>query len=184
MATQNPIESEGTYPLPEAQIDRFMLKILIGYPTRDEELTIVQRQLDDPPELREIDHARGTRGLQRDVHTVYADPALDQLRDQPRRRDPQPGRATASRTGAVHLLRREPARADQPDRRRERARTRSTAATSSPRRHQRARRRRAPAPARPLLPGAGGGGGPGLDSRARPAAVPSPQLDLPETSAA
>jgi len=53
MATQNPIESEGTYPLPEAQIDRFMLKILIGYPTHDEELTIVQRQLTAPPELRE-----------------------------------------------------------------------------------------------------------------------------------
>ena len=53
MATQNPIESEGTYPLPEAQVDRFMLKILIGYPAHDEELTIVQRQLDAPPELRE-----------------------------------------------------------------------------------------------------------------------------------
>ena len=41
MATQNPIESEGTYPLPEAQVDRFMLKILIDYPAHDEELTIV-----------------------------------------------------------------------------------------------------------------------------------------------
>jgi len=41
MATQNPIESEGTYPLPEAQIDRFMLKVLIDYPEHDEELTIV-----------------------------------------------------------------------------------------------------------------------------------------------
>src|SRR5574338_429559 len=49
MATQNPIESEGTYPLPEAQVDRFMLKILIDYPTHDEELTIVQRQLESPP---------------------------------------------------------------------------------------------------------------------------------------
>src|SRR6478735_7643872 len=45
MATQNPIESEGTYPLPEAQVDRFMLKVLIDYPEHDEELTIVQRQL-------------------------------------------------------------------------------------------------------------------------------------------
>src|SRR2546421_6056727 len=43
MATQNPIESEGTYPLPEAQVDRFMLKVVIGYPEHDEELTIVQR---------------------------------------------------------------------------------------------------------------------------------------------
>jgi MoxR-like ATPase len=76
MATQNPIESEGTYQLPEAQIDRFMLKILIGYPTRDEELTIVQRQLDYPPELREMITLDELRRLQRDVHKVYADPAL------------------------------------------------------------------------------------------------------------
>ena len=43
MATQNPIESEGTYPLPEAQVDRFMLKVLVGYPTADEEFVIVER---------------------------------------------------------------------------------------------------------------------------------------------
>jgi MoxR-like ATPase len=76
MATQNPIESEGTYQLPEAQVDRFMLKILIGYPTHDEELTIVQRQLDYPPELREMLTLEELRRLQREVHDVYADPAL------------------------------------------------------------------------------------------------------------
>jgi len=43
LATQNPIEQEGTYPLPEAQVDRFMLKIKVGYPTRDEELEIMRR---------------------------------------------------------------------------------------------------------------------------------------------
>src|SRR5207249_7611461 len=43
MATQNPIEQEGTYPLPEAQVDRFMLKLRLGYPTREEELTILDR---------------------------------------------------------------------------------------------------------------------------------------------
>ena len=43
MATQNPIESEGTYPLPEAQVDRFLLKVRVDYPQRDEELTVVQR---------------------------------------------------------------------------------------------------------------------------------------------
>ena len=48
MATQNPIESEGTYPLPEAQVDRFMLKVVVGYPTRDEELTVVHRSLATP----------------------------------------------------------------------------------------------------------------------------------------
>src|SRR5467141_4663680 len=45
LATQNPIESEGTYPLPEAQVDRFMLKILVDYPTHDHELTVVHRSL-------------------------------------------------------------------------------------------------------------------------------------------
>ena len=51
MATQNPIESEGTYPLPEAQVDRFMLKILVDYPLHDEELTVVHRSLASAPEL-------------------------------------------------------------------------------------------------------------------------------------
>jgi MoxR-like ATPase len=76
MATQNPIESEGTYPLPEAQIDRFMLKILIDYPAHDEELTIVQRQLIDPPELRQALSLDDLRALQQAVADVYVDPAL------------------------------------------------------------------------------------------------------------
>ena len=76
MATQNPIESEGTYPLPEAQVDRFMLKILIDYPERDEELTIVQRQLTSPPELREALSLDDLRTLQRAVFEVYVDPSL------------------------------------------------------------------------------------------------------------
>jgi MoxR-like ATPase len=76
MATQNPIESEGTYPLPEAQIDRFMLKIVIGYPEHDEELTIVQRQLVPPPELREALSLDDLKALQRAVFDIYVDPAL------------------------------------------------------------------------------------------------------------
>ncbi len=76
MATQNPIESEGTYPLPEAQIDRFMLKILIDYPEHDEELTIVQRQLVAQPELREALSLDDLRALQAAVIDVYVDPAL------------------------------------------------------------------------------------------------------------
>jgi MoxR-like ATPase len=76
MATQNPIESEGTYPLPEAQVDRFMLKILIDYPEHDEELTIVQRQLVPPPELRQALSLDDLRGLQRAVFEIYVDPAL------------------------------------------------------------------------------------------------------------
>jgi MoxR-like ATPase len=76
MATQNPIESEGTYPLPEAQVDRFMLKILIDYPEHDEELTIVQRQLVAPPDLREALALDDLRALQAAVGDVYVDPAL------------------------------------------------------------------------------------------------------------
>jgi MoxR-like ATPase len=76
MATQNPIESEGTYPLPEAQVDRFMLKILIDYPEHDEELTIVQRQLTAAPELREALSLDELKALQRAVYDVYVDPSL------------------------------------------------------------------------------------------------------------
>jgi MoxR-like ATPase len=76
MATQNPIESEGTYPLPEAQIDRFMLKILVDYPEHDEELTIVQRQLVPPPELRQALSLDDLKGLQRAALEVYVDPAV------------------------------------------------------------------------------------------------------------
>jgi MoxR-like ATPase len=76
MATQNPIESEGTYPLPEAQVDRFMLKIVIGYPEHDEELTIVQRQLVPAPELRQALSLEELKALQRAVFGLYVDPAL------------------------------------------------------------------------------------------------------------
>jgi MoxR-like ATPase len=76
MATQNPIESEGTYPLPEAQVDRFMLKILIDYPAHDEELTIVQRQLVEAPELRQALTLEDLQGLQRTVSSLYVDPSL------------------------------------------------------------------------------------------------------------
>ena len=76
MATQNPIESEGTYPLPEAQIDRFMLKILVGYPQHDEELTVVQRALESPPQLRRVLELDQLGELQRAVAGVYVDPSI------------------------------------------------------------------------------------------------------------
>jgi MoxR-like ATPase len=76
MATQNPIESEGTYPLPEAQIDRFMLKVVIGYPEHDEELTVVHRQLVPHPELRQALSLEDLKALQRAVFGIYVDPAL------------------------------------------------------------------------------------------------------------
>src|SRR5438067_3835935 len=53
MATQNPIEAEGTYPLPEAQVDRFLMKVLVDYPSMGEEAAVVGRSLGDEPEVRE-----------------------------------------------------------------------------------------------------------------------------------
>jgi MoxR-like ATPase len=76
LATQNPIESEGTYPLPEAQIDRFMLKVLVDYPTHDEELTVVARSLVDSPELDRVLTIEDLTDLQRRVGEIYVDPAL------------------------------------------------------------------------------------------------------------
>jgi len=76
LATQNPIESEGTYPLPEAQIDRFMLKILVDYPEHDEELTVVHRQLVAQPELEQALSLEDLLALQRAVRDVYVDPGL------------------------------------------------------------------------------------------------------------
>ena len=76
MATQNPIESEGTYPLPEAQVDRFMLKVLVGYPSSTEEFVIVERMTGalQPPQV--VIDTQELLVLQQQVDAVYVDPAL------------------------------------------------------------------------------------------------------------
>jgi MoxR-like ATPase len=76
LATQNPIESEGTYPLPEAQVDRFMLKVLVDYPEHDEELTVVQRSLEPAPQLQPVLSIEQLKKLQGMVGQVFVDPAL------------------------------------------------------------------------------------------------------------
>jgi MoxR-like ATPase len=76
LATQNPIESEGTYPLPEAQVDRFMLKVLVDYPAHDEELTVVTRSLEEPPDLEQVLSLQELQELQRQANEIYVDPAL------------------------------------------------------------------------------------------------------------
>jgi MoxR-like ATPase len=76
LATQNPIESEGTYPLPEAQVDRFMLKVLVDYPAHDEELTVVARSLEPVVELSSVLSLDELKALQQKVSGVYVDPAL------------------------------------------------------------------------------------------------------------
>src|SRR5213592_3120945 len=76
LATQNPIESEGTYPLPEAQVDRFMLKVLVDYPAHDEELTVVARSLEGLPVLENVLSIDELRELQKQVAEIYVDPTL------------------------------------------------------------------------------------------------------------
>ena len=76
MATQNPIESEGTYPLPEAQVDRFMLKVLVGYPSSTEEFVIVERMTGALQDIQPVFDTEELMALQRQADSVYVDPAL------------------------------------------------------------------------------------------------------------
>ena len=76
MATQNPIESEGTYPLPEAQLDRFMFKVLVGYPTATQEYVVVERMTagyEAPVPVIDVDTLRE---YQRAADAVYVDPQI------------------------------------------------------------------------------------------------------------
>jgi MoxR-like ATPase len=76
MATQNPIETEGTYPLPEAQVDRFMMKVLVDYPTDEEERVIVNRVTGSPVTVREVASTAQLAALQKQCREVYVDPSL------------------------------------------------------------------------------------------------------------
>src|SRR6266567_4206310 len=78
MATQNPIESEGTYPLPEAQVDRFMLKVLVGYPKEEEEFVIVERVTGIAPDVGVVCTTDEIAALQRQSRQGYVDPSLVQ----------------------------------------------------------------------------------------------------------
>ena len=76
LATQNPIEAEGTYALPEAQVDRFMLKVLVGYPSTTEEFVIVERMTGLLERVQRILSTEQLLELQQEVDKVYVDPAL------------------------------------------------------------------------------------------------------------
>jgi MoxR-like ATPase len=76
MATQNPIESEGTYPLPEAQVDRFMLKVQVGYPTAAEEFVVVERQTGGYEHTATVIDTEQLKGYQRGADAVYVDPGV------------------------------------------------------------------------------------------------------------
>ena len=76
LATQNPIETEGTYALPEAQVDRFMLKVLVGYPTPTEEFVIVERMTSALAQAQKVLTTDQLVELQKKVDQVYVDPSL------------------------------------------------------------------------------------------------------------
>ena len=76
LATQNPIETEGTYALPEAQIDRFMLKVLVGYPSPTEEFVIVERMTGPVPSPQQVVSTDTLIEMQRAADRVFVDPAL------------------------------------------------------------------------------------------------------------
>jgi MoxR-like ATPase len=78
MATQNPIETEGTYPLPEAQVDRFMMKVLVGYPSDEEEFVIVERVTGPPVTVGSVATTAQLSALQRECRRGYVDPSLMQ----------------------------------------------------------------------------------------------------------
>jgi len=76
MATQNPIESEGTYALPEAQVDRFMLKVLVDYPSAEDELTVIERALAEPVQVEQLLSIDVLADLQAAARRIYVDPAV------------------------------------------------------------------------------------------------------------
>jgi len=78
MATQNPIETEGTYPLPEAQVDRFMMKVLVGYPSETEEFVIVERVTGSAQDVLPVATTDQLVELYRQCRSGYVDPALMQ----------------------------------------------------------------------------------------------------------
>ncbi|HEV7801009.1 MAG TPA: MoxR family ATPase [Burkholderiales bacterium] len=78
MATQNPIETEGTYPLPEAQVDRFMMKVLVGYPSEEEEFVIVERVTGVAKAVSSVATTDHLLALQKECRNGYVDPSLVQ----------------------------------------------------------------------------------------------------------
>ena len=78
MATQNPIETEGTYPLPEAQVDRFMMKVLVDYPSEEEEFVIAQRVTGPATTIAAVASMGQLGELQQECRKVYVDPSLMQ----------------------------------------------------------------------------------------------------------
>ena len=93
LATANPVEYEGTYPLPEAQLDRFLMRVSFGYPDRDDEWEVLRRRMDRRQEeqtLRTVTDAATLLGMQAAVETVTVDASVSRLLRRPGDRDPSP----------------------------------------------------------------------------------------------
>ena len=78
LATQNPIESEGTYPLPEAQVDRFMFKVVVDYPSENEEVAVVDRSLGGAPEIEQVLSPERLVDAQAATREVFVDRAVSE----------------------------------------------------------------------------------------------------------
>ena len=109
LATQNPIESDGVYELPEAQRDRFLLKIDLGYPSGTEELTILARMGVDPPSPRPVLTPERVLALQRRGRPGLRAPRLRRVRGAAGAGHPRAGRVRPARAGRHAAVRRQPA---------------------------------------------------------------------------
>lgn len=101
LATQNPIEQEGTYPLPEAQMDRFMFKLRVDYPTRDEELEIIARSSSAPPQIEPIASAQDILDAQQLIASIKIKDVLMQYIVDLVRATREPARIDAQLAAAV-----------------------------------------------------------------------------------
>ena len=151
MATQNPIESEGTYPLPEAQVDRFMMKVVVGYPSATEEHTIVDRALRPAEPVRALLGPADLIGMQERVREIYVDTAVVDYAVRLVTATRRTFSAGLARPEAVHKLRGQPARLDRPGHRRPGARVPARPRLRAAGRRRRARPRRAAAPHRAVV---------------------------------
>ena len=153
LATQNPIETEGTYALPEAQVDRFMMKVVVGYPTETEEFVIVERMTGIVPTAQQVVTTEGLLEMQRAADRVFVDPALMAYGVRLATATRRPEALRPARPQALHHLRREPAGLDQPDPHGPRPRVRPGPRLRAARGHARHGARRPPPPPRALVRG-------------------------------
>ena len=152
LATQNPIESEGTYDLPEAQVDRFLFKLVVDYPDVEDEIAVVDRvSVDDAARPARPRRSRTSSSTSEVAREVFADRSIDRLRRRAGRRHPPPRPLRPRRPRAADPVRREPARVARPRPGRAGARPAARPHARRPPRRPRPRGRRAAPPARALL---------------------------------